>query len=285
MNGPASDGDIPNSEELSTVRCIVAALRANFALLIAGSLAYSAFMSVLPLFTLAFVLAATFGGQQLIDQILTFTGQYLVPVGQDIFIDAIQNRTGRAATSVISGALVLWSSLRVFRTLDSSFSMFYNTTGTKSFVQKTRDSLVVLVAFVFALVSSVVVPIGARYLPAIPLGWLVGPALLVVPLSLAFLPIYYVFPDTDVSLGEVLPGVFFTAGGWSVLPVGFQLYIDYASRSEVYGTLGAVLLVMTWLYAAGLLLLIGIAVNVVVAGRTDAALARPPSPADVTSSG
>jgi len=36
------------ADEPSTLRCIVAALKENFALLVAGSLAYSAFMSILP---------------------------------------------------------------------------------------------------------------------------------------------------------------------------------------------------------------------------------------------
>jgi membrane protein len=104
---------------------------------------------------------------------------------------------------------------------------------------------------------------------------------LVVPLLLAFFPIYYVFPDTHVTVREVLPGVVVAAVGWTVLQVGFQLYVTYAGQSEVYGTLGAVLLILTWLYLAGLLLLVGVAVNVVLSGRTAAALAPPPSRTDV----
>jgi len=63
----------------------------------------------------------------------------------------------------------------------------------------------------------------------------------------------------------VIPGVLVAAVGWTILQVGFQLYVTFGSQSDVYGTLGAVLLVLTWLYLAGLLLLVGVSVNVVLA--------------------
>lgn len=270
------------SDQPSTLRCIVAALKENFALLVAGSLAYSAFMSILPLLTLTLVVASVFGAQQLTDAALQFVAQYTPASLQDLFLQAMQNTTGRAAVSVVSLLLVVWSALRVFRTLDTSFSMFYNTTGVDGVVGKTRDALLVVGSFGVALVATVGLGVATSVLSGFPLDGVVAPVLLVVPLVLAFFPVYYVFPDTDVTAREVLPGVVVAAVGWSILQVGFHLYVTYGSQSEVYGTLGAVLLVLTWLYLAGLVLLIGVAVNVVLGDRTTAALAPPPSRTDLS---
>jgi membrane protein len=269
-------------DQPSTLRCIVAALRENFALLVAGSLAYSAFMSILPLLTLALVVASVFGGQQFLDAAIQFIAQYTPASLQDLFLQAMQNTGGRAAVSFVSLLLITWSALRVFRTIDTSFSMFYNTTGEDGLVGKTRDALLVVGSFGVALVATVGLGVATNFLPGFPLDGLLAPVLLVVPLVLVFFPIYYVFPDTDVTVREVLPGAVIAAVGWAVLQVGFQLYVTYGSQSQVYGTLGAVLLVLTWLYLAGLVLLVGVAVNVVLAGRTTAALAPPPSRTDVT---
>lgn len=265
----------------STLRRVVAALRENFALLVAGSLAYSAFMSILPLVTLTVVVASVVGGQQFIDTAMRFVAQYAPPSLQDLFRQALQNTAGRAAVSLVSLGVVVWSALRVFRTLDTSFSMFYNTTGVDGLVGKTRDALVVVASFGVVLVVTVGLGLAASFLPWLPLNGVLAPVVLVVPLLLAFFPIYYVFPDTHVTVREVLPGVVVAAVGWTGLQVGFQLYVTYAGQSQVYGTLGAVLLVLTWLYLAGLLLLVGVAVNVVLSGRTAAALAPPPSRTDV----
>jgi membrane protein len=238
-------------------------------------------MSILPLLTLVFVVASVLGGPQFQERLLQMIGQYITPEAQDMFARAMRNRTGQAAASIFSLLLLVWSALRVFRTLDSSFSLFYNTTGSKSIVGQIRDALIVLGALLVALVGIVGVGLGAAFLSIVPFSWLVGPLLLVIPLTLAFLPIYYVFPDTDVTVREVLPGAFVAAVGWAILQVGFHLYANTLGGSEVYGALGAVLLILTWLYIAGLLLLVGVAVNIVLADRTTAALAAPPSRSDV----
>lgn len=268
-------------EEPSRLRYLVATLRENFALLIAGSLAYSAFMSILPLITLTLVVATVFGGQEFVDAAMQFVAQYTPPSLQDLFRQALQNTAGRAAVSLVSLGLILWSALRVFRTLDTSFSMFYNTTGVDGIVGKTRDALLVVGSLFVALVVTVGLGLAASLLPWLPLNGLLAPVVLLVPLVIAFLPMYYVFPDTQVTVREVLPGAVVAAVGWTGLQFGFSLYVTYASQSQVYGTLGAVLLVLTWLYLAGLLLLAGVAVNVVLSGRTAAALAPPPSRTDV----
>ena len=267
-------------DQPSSLRCIVAALRENFALLVSGSLAYSAFMSILPLLTLAFVLATVLGGQQFIDILVQSLGQYAPPTVQDTLVNAMQQQRGQAATSIVSFLLLIWSATRVFRTLDTAFSMFYNTTGVKGIVGQLRDTVLVAISFVLALGVSVGLGIASAFTTAGPVPAVVWPLVLVVPLVLAFLPIYYVFPDTDVSVREVLPGAIVAAVGWAVLQGAFQLYVRYAGGSG-YGALGAVLLVLTWLYIAGLLLLVGVAVNVVLADRTSAALAPPPSRTDV----
>jgi membrane protein len=49
----------------------------------------------------------------------------------------------------------------------------------------------------------------------------------------------------------------------------FGVYTTYAGSFQLYGVLGGVLLLLVWFYFAGLLLLVGVAVNVVAAGRID----------------
>jgi membrane protein len=273
-------------DQPSTLRCIVAALRENFALLVSGSLAYSAFMSVLPLLTLAFVVASVFGSQQLVDAAIQFVGQYLPPSIEEQFLRAMERNTGRAAVSVVSLLLLVWSALRVFRTLDTAFSMFYNTTGDGGIVGKTRDALLVVVLLGGGLAATLGAGIAVSFVSDLPLNGFIAPLVLVVPLVVAFLPIYYVFPDTDVTVREVLPGAVVAAIGWALLQTGFQVYMAYGGGgSQVYGALGAVLLVFSWLYLAGLILLVGVAVNVVLGNRTRAALAPPPSRTDVSVGG
>lgn len=103
-----------------------------------------------------------------------------------------------------------------------------------------------------------------------PLVAVANPVLLVVGLSVSLFPIYYVFPDLDLSVREVVPGVLIAAVGWAALQSLFQFYVLLFDKQEVYGVIGGVLLLLTWLYLSGFLLLVGGVVNAVLAGRTGA---------------
>jgi len=105
---------------------------------------------------------------------------------------------------------------------------------------------------------------------------------LIVALTLAFLPMYYVFPDVSLSVREVLPGTVLAAVGWTALQAGFQLYVEFSATNQLYGTIGGIILLLTWLYLGAALVLIGGAVNVVLSGRHRAKTAtvpQTPSPA------
>lgn len=62
-----------------------------------------------------------------------------------------------------------------------------------------------------------------------PLATLAGRVALIAGLSVALLPMYYVFPDTDVTLVEVLPGTVFAAVGLTLFESLFGLYVSWSS--------------------------------------------------------
>jgi membrane protein len=86
-------------------------------------------------------------------------------------------------------------------------------------------------------------------------------------LVVAFYPMYYVFPDLDVSVGDVWPGVVVAALGWVVLEGVFGIYVGFSSKAQHYGLLGTLILLVTWLYLGALVLLLGVSVNATLAGR------------------
>jgi hypothetical protein len=96
---------------------------------------------------------------------------------------------------------------------------------------------------------------------------LVAPVVLIGGLSVTFLPMYYIFPDVDIAVREALPGAVLAAVGWVLLQVGFRAYTRIAGSYEAYGVLGGVLLLITFLYFGGLVLLVGAVVNATLADR------------------
>ncbi len=75
------------------------------------------------------------------------------------------------------------------------------------------------------------------------------------------------FPADDVTVREALPGAVFAGVSWTVLGTVFGVYAAQAGGAQLYGVLGGVLLLLVWFYFAGLVLLLGAALNAVLAGR------------------
>ena len=252
----------------ATVRAVVEEVRRENVSLLAASIAYSAFVSLLPLLVLLLFVALAVGRETLSARVVELAGWVLVPTARGVLADALANASARTGASLVGVVTLLWGTLKIFRGLDVAFSEIYDTQAQSSLLDQVTDSLVVLVALALAVVMAVAAGATFAALEEHPLVGIVNPLLLVVGLSVAFFPIYYVFPDLDLTAREVLPGVLFASVGWAVLESLFQVYVVLVDKQEVYGVLGGILLLLTWLYLGGFLLLVGGVVNAVLAGRT-----------------
>jgi membrane protein len=91
------------------------------------------------------------------------------------------------------------------------------------------------------------------------IGWIVATALL----TLSFAVIYYWSPDVKVRCWHWLtPGGTIAALGWVLASLGLRIYLHFFdSYSITYGSLGAVIILLTWFYISGFMLLFGAEVN------------------------
>lgn len=87
------------------------------------------------------------------------------------------------------------------------------------------------------------------------LGW----ALAAGFLTLSFTITYHWAPDLSQRRWRWLtPGEAVGLLGWLLASIGLRIYLDFFnSYSVTYGSLGAVIILLTWLYITGLMLLIG----------------------------
>ena len=193
-------------------------------------------------------------------------GQFLTPAALDIVQRSLTDGAGGGGATLVGILFLTWSAIKVFRGLDVAFSQVYGQPGRDSLPEQVIDALVVLggipLAFAAAAVLGVIVP----YLEGIPLIGLVSQLGLVVVLGVVFFPMYYRFPDIEVTVRAVLPGTAFAALGWTVLAAGFSLYTQYIADFQLYGVLGAALLLVTWLYLGGIIIMVGAVLNAVMAG-------------------
>ncbi|MFC5368701.1 YihY/virulence factor BrkB family protein [Salinirubrum litoreum] len=233
----------------------------------AASVAFYTFNTAIPLALLVFVGLSYFGGVGLLDRAVE-----IVIGGSASRFQAVADRIsddppGRWRAAAIAAGILLWSAFRMFRAVDSSFAEVYDERKAASLTETLIDTVIVLVAVI---VGVLVVGVAGALLSFRAEGAVWVPyttGLLFVVLLVAFLPMYYIFPRVETSVWEALPGAVLAATGWAVSAVFFRLYLSLSPNP--YGFAGAVLLLLTWLYVGGLVLLLGVVLNAVLGGHVE----------------
>ena len=90
-------------------------------------------------------------------------------------------------------------------------------------------------------------------------AWIIAASLSV----LIFAVIYYFAPDVKTKHWRwFTPGAAFGIFGWVLASIILRVYLHYFnSYSVTYGSLGAVIILLTWFYITGLMLLLGAEIN------------------------
>jgi len=90
-------------------------------------------------------------------------------------------------------------------------------------------------------------------------GWTISAAFL----ALSFAVIYYWAPDVKARCWHwFTPGGTIGILGWLIASISLRIYLHFFnSYSVTYGSLGAVIILLTWFYLTGLMLLLGAEIN------------------------
>ena len=95
-------------------------------------------------------------------------------------------------------------------------------------------------------------------------SWLRWPVTALVTMLVAALA-YYVLPDVEQEFRFITPGSVAATIVWLLATWGFTLYVEHFSNyNATYGSIGGVIVLMTWFYLSGLIFLVGGEINAVI---------------------
>lgn len=212
----------------------------------------------------------------------------LLPHGASEIVDYIFTEASRSADiPLLSTAAVtaLWSASRGMRGIMRGVSEVYDVSMKGTFVYTVIRSVVYTAVFIVILLFTVLFFVtGGLYASRLaPVGESrgrhLGILLFLLFLCLYFSLLYYVVArggifyrrgksvskDCPEKYASQLPGALFAAGGWILFSYFYSLYIRFFPRSSyVYGSLGAVVFLMLWLYFCIFIILLGAEINKVL---------------------
>jgi membrane protein len=169
----------------------------------------------------------------------------------------------------------LWAASNGMGAITSALNRAYNVKETRSWWKQRAVAVGLTMALSVLIITAVgVVFGGSKIAVLLAARWGFGVVFVMTwkilqwPIALAFMLlsfalIYYFAPDLrDQDWKWITPGSAIGVGLWVLASFAFKGYLHFFdSYSKTYGSLGAVIILMLWLYLTGLAVLIGGEVN------------------------
>jgi membrane protein len=264
-------GEIPTRGWWDIVKRVKTNIVADNIGIMAAGVAFYGLLSIFPGLTALISLYGIIANPDDIQQFIGSKG--LLPVeAQKLLVDQIsalvQAGTGKLGIGLaVSVTFALWSTNYSTSTLITALNAVYDEKEKRNVLAVTATSLALtagLVLFsIFALLLIAVLPAIVDFLP-VPQGWHDTIALVRWPILtglaiIAVAAVYRYGPSREQARWRwVSWGAVFATIGWVAVSLGFSFYVShFSSYDKTYGSLGAVIVLMMWLYLTAYIVLIG----------------------------
>ncbi len=242
-----------------------------------AALSFYALLSMAPLLVLLlWITASLYPSAQ--DALISQVGQLTGEGGMIVARTVLQNATAQPGVGSMAG---LWSTLllfvgatAVFAQLQSALNMIFRTDnqrleGIGAWLKKRVFSFGVVLALGFLLIVSMiattVLQVAFARLPsALPA---ISYVTMLALYALAFAFLYRYLPDRPVTWRQSILGGLITSGMFALGRYGIGLYMATAAPGSAYGSMGALVIMVVWIYYATVVFLVGALLTAVIDER------------------
>jgi len=263
---------------------------------IAKGAAYSSILTFFPfLLVLGSVVATIRRGEVYLREISYALGRIL-PAGTATALSYLRGNPNRPVGLLISASLItMWTASGVVISWMDGFRRAYQLPKTWGLVQERLIAIslvimaglpmmfsTILVAFGSRIETRVLFNIGHEFGPLVLLLWGLIRWIIAILTSIAVIQLIYhnAVPRTQ-PWHSVMPGAVLATALWLLSTAFFGWYLQhYADYSVIYGSLGAAIALLVWMYLISLVVLIGAEFNAMLFPRGLTKV--PPRPKDET---
>ncbi|MDP1809673.1 MAG: YihY/virulence factor BrkB family protein [Actinomycetota bacterium] len=247
---------------------------------LAATISYYALFSIFPLLLVAISIAGYVVTYADKTEVLRYTSGVFPQFSKEIAANIRSIAANRRSTGLVGLVVLMWSGAAVFEAIEFALNKVWKVPVGRHFILSKLLSLASVIAVIVLLLSTTLISVGyetfQNYWRAVfttnpPLAALWLSAFLggLVITFLALVVIYSVVPNLKLGLRDVWPGAAFAAIAWEAAKRLFAIYISRAARfNAVYGSVGAFVGLLFWLYITGVILVLGAEINAALAGRT-----------------
>ena len=245
---------------------------------LAAQLAYDLLLSFFPFLLLLLTMV---GYSQLQSkEVLVYLRQIMPKSAFDLIyttvIDVVDSRNGNLLSISIIG--IIWSGSSGFRAIIKGLNKAYDEEETRPYLQILAISILFMVGLAIVIIAAVALVVFGQMLggaiavrlhlsSSFILNWDIIRYLVTLGgMVFVFAALYHFTPCRRLTFREVIPGAIFSTLGWLISSLGFAYYVNnFNNYSSIYGGIGAVIVLMLWLYITSIIILLGGEVNALLA--------------------
>ena len=243
---------------------------------LAAQQAYYFFFALFPALLTFISIASFFPIENLVGEVVAVLGRFAPPDVLRIITEQIKqiSQSGHGGVLTFAFLLTIWSSSGAMVSIITTLNAAYDITEARPLwkVRLIAMALTLGMAF-FILVSIALVLVGPTLGEQLAIKLYMGAAfkwawwIIQWPVVFALVAtgiglVYYFAPDAEQEWIWITPGSVVATILWVVVSLGLKMYITYVGNfNETYGTLGGIIVLLTWFYLSGLAILTGAELN------------------------
>ena len=249
----------------------------------AAALGYYLTLAIFPALILIMSIIPYLPIDQVDEAIMDLLGQALPPEAyemvEEVVVEVTRERRGGLLSFGILGTL--WAASTGMYAIMQQLNITYAVKEERSFVRGRATALVLSILFGLLIIGAFSLIVLGGYIQEwlgtqlgfssllillfVAFRWII----VILALLLGFAMIYRFAPNVEQKFAFITPGSILGVLMLIVASLGFAIYTaNFGDYNATYGSIGAMIILMLWLYIAGLVILVGSEINVLVEDRS-----------------
>lgn len=207
---------------------------------------------------------------------ITDISQFMPVNAYAVVSELIQQTISQRSGTLLSFGMIitLWSASSGIAALIRGINKAYDQEETRPFWKVIGVSLYYTLELAVVIILSLILIVFGKMLGTLFFQFLgfsdyfvsvwnnVRHAIALITMIIVFVSLYRTTPNRTLKLAEVIPGAIFATIGWVIISVAFSYYADnFSNYSKVYGSIGGIIALLTWLYFSSMIILLGAEIN------------------------
>lgn len=247
-----------------------------------GRAAQLSYYFLLALFPLLIFLTSVIGivigqGSGIRQSLFAYLSQVMPPAAFELIQSTMQEVSAASSGSKISFGILaaLWAASNGMGAITEALNVAYDVKESRPWWKQRLTAIALTITLSVLIITALVIVLsGGKIVDGLAANYAFGSLftltwkilqwpIVLAAMLFAFATIYYFAPDVrDQKWVWITPGAVFGVMLWLLVSYAFRIYLDFFdSYSKTYGSLGAVIILMLWLYFTGLAVLTGGEVN------------------------